>query len=259
MFKHENIGSDLKKSLLILLNKCKEQQVDPEFLSKSNIVSIYKGKGYRAKLENERGIFMLNLVRKIKDKMILNDVYEDIDANMSDSQVGGRSKRGIIDHLFIVYSVINSVAQKESAPVDLEIYDISKMFDALWIEECCNDMYEAGVVDDKMALIYAANEKNLVAVSTPAGMTDRVEINRIITQGGSLGPITAGVEMDGIAKEQVKKHEKSMYLYKKKVKIPSLEMVDDLLNISQCGIDSTINNSYLVTKMPESQTGAGNQ
>ena len=55
--------------------------------------------------------------------------------------------------------------------------------------------------------------------------------------------------MDGIAKEQVKKHEKSMYLYKKKVMIPSLEMVDDLLNISQCGIDSTINNSYLVTKI----------
>ena len=262
LFKLENIGNDLKKSLLILLNKCKNQLLEPEFLSKANIISIYKGKGERSLLENERGIFMLNLIRKIKEKLILNDIYSVVDPNMSESQVGGRSKRGIRDHLFVVHSVINSTVQNEGPPIDIQIYDISKMFDALWTEECCNDLVEAGVDDDKMAMIYKGGQSNLVAVQSPVGLSDRVAINNIVTQGGSLGTITAGVVMDQIAKDQVKEYNESMYIYKNLVnkqtglqdrstgvKIPSLEMVDDLLNISQCNLNSSINNAYLVTRI----------
>ena len=129
---------------------------------------------------------------------------------MTESQVGGRPKRGIRNHLFVLYSVINSVIQKEGEPVDLSIYDTSKMFDALWIEECCNNLVDAGIKDDKMALIYEGNKKNLVACNTPVGQSERVEIERIITQGGSNGPLIAGVTMDRIAKNMVEKHEDTM-------------------------------------------------
>ena len=49
---------------------------------------------------------------------------------MSDSNVGGRKKRNIRDHLFIVYGVINSVV-----PVDIAVYDIAKCFDSMWLSE----------------------------------------------------------------------------------------------------------------------------
>ena len=29
------------------------------------------------------------------------------------------------------------------------MYDLTKCFDGLWLEECCNNLFEAGVVDDK--------------------------------------------------------------------------------------------------------------
>ena len=42
------------------------------------------------------------------DKLVYNDVYDVIDTNMSDSNVGGRKNRSIRDNLFIVYGIINN-------------------------------------------------------------------------------------------------------------------------------------------------------
>lgn len=80
----KNMGKDLKESLLILLNKIKAEGMNPEFMDDADIVSIYKGKGERTSLENERGIFILNIIRMIKDKMVYNDIYDDTDQNMSE-------------------------------------------------------------------------------------------------------------------------------------------------------------------------------
>ena len=48
------------------------------------------------------------------------------------------------------------------------------------------------------------------------------------------------------------KDNKSIYLYKGIVRVPPLEMVDDILTVSNCGIDSvtknTIVNTFIETK-----------
>ena len=74
LFMPENIGCDLKDSLLMLLNKIKDQHKEPEFMRLANITSFWKRKGARDDIENERGIFILNVIRMIKDRMIYNDV-----------------------------------------------------------------------------------------------------------------------------------------------------------------------------------------
>ena len=76
-------------------------------------MSIYKGKGDRSSLESERGIFIIQIFRMIKDKLIYNDIYKAVDKNMSESQAGGRKGRTFRENLFILYSMINSVLQKE--------------------------------------------------------------------------------------------------------------------------------------------------
>ena len=47
---------------------------------------------------------------------------------------------------------MNSVIQKESPPIDLSVFDVKKCFDALWLQQCCNYLYESGVTDDKLAM-----------------------------------------------------------------------------------------------------------
>ena len=40
--------------------------------------------------------------------------------------------------------------------------------------------------DKKLALIYQTNMNNLVAVNTPVGQTDRIDMPQIVQQGGGV-------------------------------------------------------------------------
>ena len=248
LFMLENIGTDLKESLLMLLNKVKDQFKEPEFMQLANITSFWKRKGPKSDIDNERGIFILAVLRMIKDRMIYNDVRQVV--QISDSQVGGRAEYSIRNHLFVVYSIMNSVINKECPPVDIHLYDLQKCFDGLWLEECCNNLYEAGITDDKLALIYEGNRTNRVAVKTPGGLTDRVLMERIVMQGGVTGPLCCSVQTDCIGKESIENGE-HLYMYKGSVGIPTLAMVDDLLKVSQCGIDAVKDNAYVNAKIEQ--------
>ena len=249
IFMLKNIGTDLKESLLLLLNKIKDQFEEPEFMQLANITSFWKRKGPKNDIENERGIFILTVLRMIKDKMIYNDVRPII--QISDSQVGGRFAFSLRNHLFIVYSVINAVLNnKETPSVDIHLYDLRKCFDGLWLEECCNNLYEAGVTDDKLAMIFEGNRTNRVAIKTPGGMTHRVMMNRIVMQGSVTGPLCCSVQTDNIGKTSMEKGE-HLYMYKGTVGIPTLAMVDDLLCVSECGIDAVKDNAYINAKIEQ--------
>ena len=71
-------------------------------------------------------------MKKILEKLIYNDIYKDIDQNMSDCNIGFRKKRNIRDHLLIIHGVIYSVIRGKEDLVDIQIYDIEKAFDTLW-------------------------------------------------------------------------------------------------------------------------------
>jgi hypothetical protein len=136
-----------------------------------NIVCIYKGKGEKMDLQNDRGIFIVNVLKSIFMKMVWSFVYDILDQNMSDSNVGGRKKKSIRNHLFIINGIINDVLHGKREPVDIEIIDYRHCFDSMWLSESVNDLFESGIQDDNLALIHAANAENLVAVKTPVGLT----------------------------------------------------------------------------------------
>ena len=244
-------GVGLLNAVTMLANGVKNAVHTPEIMKLNDISTIYKNKGSRLDLVNDRGIFNMVTFRKVVDKLIYNDKYEAIDVNMSDSNVGGRKGKNIRNHLFIVYGVINSVMNQESPPVDLQFYDLKQCFDAMWLEESMNnlcDTIDECEWDDKLALIYQNNSDNLVAVKTPFGLTDRVSIRNIVTQGGVWGPIQCSNQVDGIGKECVARNI-HLYTYKNKVKVMPLAMIDDVLALALCGIKSVAVNTFINSKM----------
>ena len=96
LFKPPVAGRDVINSLLILSNKVRDEIEIPEFLELTDISSIYKNKGSKNDLNNDRGIFNVVTVRSIIDKLINTDIYDVVDSNMSDSNVGGRRGRNIV-------------------------------------------------------------------------------------------------------------------------------------------------------------------
>ena len=251
IFKPGVCGPDLVNAVTCLVNAAKNEICTPDALKLTNISTIYKNKGSRFDLVNDRGIFNMVIFRKILDKLIYNDLYASIDSNMSDSNVGGRKGRNIRNHLFIVYGIINSVMNGESPPVDLQFYDLQQCFDAMWLEESMNDLCNTIPEKDwnnKLAMVYKNNSENLVAVKTPFGMTERVNIANIVTQGGVWGPIQCSNQVDTLGKECVQRNI-NLYTYKGSVKVMPLAMIDDILAVSLCGINSVRVNSFINTKM----------
>ena len=110
----------------------------------------------------------MTLFRSILMKMIYNDKYDILDKSMSDSNVGARRGKNIRNHIFIINGIINDVlSSKSNTPIDVQILDYKQCFDAMWLEETLNDMYEGGVTDNNLAILYEANKKVKVAVNTP--------------------------------------------------------------------------------------------
>ena len=70
LFKDGVLGLDLKESLLQLLNLVKQNLLIPEFVQWANITSLYKGKGDKLDLSNDRGIFLVTIFRSILMKLI---------------------------------------------------------------------------------------------------------------------------------------------------------------------------------------------
>ena len=110
-----------------------------------------------------------------------------------------------------------------------------------------NDLFEAAVKDDNLALIYQANRAINLAVKTPIGLSERDTVEDIVQQGDVFGPIECSVQIDTFGKECLTE-EKYLYYYKGHIGIPPLAMVDDLTSVSSCGIKSVMMNSYLNAK-----------
>ena len=247
IFKDEVAGIDLQAAVLSLMNMILENFYIPEDLLKSNITSIWKNKGCRSDLSNDRGIFTLSILRKILDKLLYMKLYPGLEAGMSYSNIGAKKNKNVRDHLFIVYGIVVSVIRESRQCVDLQIYDLVQAFDSLWLKDCMNDLFDIlprNMQDSKLSLVYELNRLNMVTVNTPCGPTDAFSLYDIVQQGGGWGPIECSVSIDKLGRISTKRQQYS-YKYKEKVTIVPLAMVDDLLAIAPCGLESLAVNTFI--------------
>ena len=135
-------------------------------------------------LESERGIFLVNKLRKILMSLIYNSKVQDIEKNLTDSNIGARKKKAPREHFFVLNAVINErIQRKNSASIDIVFYDVRQAFDSLWTERTFLDLFANGVKDDMLNLLHEGSKAVEVRVKTPVGETNVREINDIILQG----------------------------------------------------------------------------
>ena len=113
LFKEGVAGKNLKMSLLTFFNKMKRDNVIPHFVRLADVTTIYKGKGSKSDLLNDRGIFIVTILRSLLMKLIYQDYYPKIDKSMSDSQVGARKGKNIRNHIWIVNGIISDVSSNK--------------------------------------------------------------------------------------------------------------------------------------------------
>ena len=180
--------------------------------------------------------------------MIYQDNYELIDENLSDSNVGARKRKNIRNHSFIINGIINDTVVSKSKTIDLAILDYKQCFDGLSVESTTNDLYNVGVNNDHLNVIYESDAKSKIAVKTPLGLTKRKDVEKAVAQGEVISPLKCTVSVDSIAEEHVENLSDHLYKYKDIVVIPPLGQVDDQIGISNCGLDSALTTAHLNTQ-----------
>ena len=192
--------------------------------------------------------FSIFQVKSMLDKLIYEDTYDQIDSNLSYSNIGGRKGRNIRDHLMIVYGVINDVINGQAAPIDIQLFDISKCFDEMWHAETMNDIWDTSIQDDKFAMIARLDQECFVKVKTPCGETEEFELSDLVLQGSVFGPIKCCVQIDTLGRDCLAQ-DKCLYNYKNMVSVPPLALIDDIVSITKCDADAIEANAVVNMKI----------
>ena len=221
----------------------------PKFMNFANITTVPK-KGSRLELRNERGIFRVSVVRSILMHLIYETKYPKIDSNMSDCQTGGSKKKGCKNNIFILNGLIHEVMKsKKMKAIMFQFYDYSQMFDSINLQSAISDIYDKGVNDDQLALIYKSNKEIDMAVKTASGLTERQIVSDIVLQGDTFGSILASVQVEKIGKDCIDNGH--YYLYKNILPVGFLGLVDDIVGITEAGHKAQALNSYINVKTAE--------
>ena len=249
IFKNNVIGENLKKSLLLMMNKLKQKKLIAKVMNFANITTVPK-RGSRLELKNERGIFRVSVFRSILMRLMYNMKYPTVDRNMSDCQMGARKRKGCKNNIFILNGIIHEVLKsKKMKPVLFQVYDYAQMFDSIDLELAINDIYDTGVNDDTLVLLHKANRDIQMAVKTPTGLTERQEVTNIVLQGDTWGSLLASVQVDSIGKECMEAGHH--YLYKDKLPVGFLGLVDDIIGITEAGYKAQELNAFINVKTAE--------
>ena len=162
----------------------------------ANITTVPK------KGSNERGIFRVSVIRSILMRLIYDSKYPEIDAKMSDSQMGERKGKGCRNNIFILNGIIHEQRNRKNEPILFQIYDYAQMFDSINLQEAIRDIHDCGFNDDLLPLIYQANAEVNMAVNTPHGLTERQLIRNTVLQGATFSSILASVQLENMLRNQ---------------------------------------------------------
>ena len=112
--------------------------------------------------------------------------------------------------------------------------DAEKCFDKLWLQSCINSLYEAGITNDYLNLLYIENKNAQIAVKINNKLSSRISVKSVVMQGSVWGTLKCTTTMDKMNK--IAMADKSLqYNYKGDSNIPIgvLGMVDDTLAETQ--------------------------
>ena len=101
MFREGTIGTDLKHSVLLMMNRMKKMMKIPQCLRSANITVLHKKKS-KLDLNNYRGIFVSSVLRTILMKLIYERTYEKVNISMTDAQIGAQKHKSVRNHFFIL-------------------------------------------------------------------------------------------------------------------------------------------------------------
>ena len=208
------------RTLTAILNGLYLENLIPPDWNIGIITPIYKNKGKKGDPANYRPIAVNSNIVKIVEKLMYNRMIGHIE--ITQLQGGGKKRSSTRDYLFILNSLMKKFRGKN---FHLVFLDVEKAFDKCWRDLAMFVLSERGCPNREWVYLNLLNMGNKVQVKTYHGLTEEIEIDRVIKQGAVLSPLQYGLLIDEIAKILLNEG-KGVIL--QNLNIPCLLWVDDV-------------------------------
>ena len=107
----------------------------------------------------------------------------------------------VVDNLFILRGIINH-ADYLGRELWLTFYDTEKCSDSLWLEDCINSLWDLGVKDDILCLIYLMNIKATVTIKHHLE-TQIQFLSNFVKQRTVLGPVLNNCSLNKLSTDSI--------------------------------------------------------
>ena len=111
------------------------------------------------------------------------------------------------------------------------------------------DIFDYGIKDDTLVLLYNANKEVETAGRTPYGLTKKTKLKNILMQGDVWSSIIASTQVDSITRKV--ESQGFGYFYKGILPIGALGQVDDTIGISEAGHKAISMHTFINQKTAE--------
>ena len=188
-------GDKFKQAVFML---CKRMLMDEEFpvvFDNTTLFQIYKGKGKREILANNRYIHSKDWLPRLAEGMAVEEMRNVILDGSSPYQIGGQPGHQPQEHIFTVKSILAKY-EAEGELVMLQAYDISKFFDKEALPDVMNTLHELGVDRKAYRTWYHLNKNTNIRVKTGVGYTEWSNEGPMIGQGTGGGALVSQANLD---------------------------------------------------------------
>ena len=211
-----------------LMSEVWRREQIPEKWNEGYITSVWKKKGDREEMKNQRGITVSSGVSTIMEELVNDRIIENV--SFTQAQGGGKKGSMTCDHLFILYALI-SLNKKKRKKIILTFYDVQKAYDHADVHDMLNILWEKGVRGKTWRIVKMLNENLTARIKTRYGMTRKINRETGGKQGGKTTTTMFAKMMDILPEKMMENLNLGVKLGN--AKIAALLWVDDVVTIAQ--------------------------
>ena len=223
-------GTIFQETIFKLLEKMFHEEKFPQQFQNTNLHMIYKGKGRKEELTNNRFIHCKDWVARAAEGLVVTGGLRPcLLAGSSPYQVGGQPGHRTEEMVFVLKSVIGKL-RSEGKQVILQSYDVQKFFDKEMVEDAVLTCLRRGAGVPAVRLWHKLNSNTRIQVRTAAGATPWGEVGSVVGQGTIGGALISQAVLDDAVTESFPLAGSQDMIQYGNIPIAPLMWVDDILN-----------------------------
>ena len=193
---------DVECDLVRIINDMVATDEIPTAWTEAMIVPLYKGKGDAAMPTNYRAIVITDIISKVFTRAIYNQLYEEVDGKILESQAGFRCKRSLNDHVFVMRQLMEA-AREYDKPLHAAFIDIEKAYDGIPRLALLAVLKRYGVSERLCQLISMLYNKTSARVRIGDEESDLFDIETGVKQGCILSTLLFNIYMDFVMRQVI--------------------------------------------------------